>query len=343
MQKFTDVKKILVINLGGLGDVLLSMPSLRLLRRSYGQAEIALLTIPRSAGLFKGFNHLDDIIIFERGFFAKLSLFLKLRKMNFDLAINMRPLSSLMSSFKMAVLFFIINPKYRIGRDTEKRGFFLDIKVPERFKATMHDLDYYFYMFAALGLDSDDRNIELVVDSKDREYIDKFLSGYNIGQGDTLIGMNPGATWQSRRWPLENFAQLISLLLKETNSKIIITAAKADENIVKSLKRLSQERIIDASDKTSPGQLVALIKRCNVFISNDAGPMHLAAALRTPLVALFGPGDIIRYDPRRLWDRAIVFYKKADCAPCINASCSSLKCLKDISVQEVKDAIMKLL
>jgi heptosyltransferase-2 len=308
MQKLLDVKRILIINLGGLGDCLLSMPGLRLLKTSYSQARVVLLTIGRSAGLFKGFNYLDEIIIFELGFLAKLKLFLKLRNMHFDLVVNMRPLTSIASSIKMAILFFIINVPLRVGRDTENRGFFFNIKIPELDNASMHDLDYYFYMFKSLGLDSDDRDINLAVDREDSEYIDKYLAGQGVSKADILIGMNPGASWQSRRWPIENFSELISLLLKKGNFKIIITATKKEKQLVNKLKGLVDAKIIDASEETNPGQLLALIKRCNLFVSNDAGPMHLAAALHTPLIAIFGPGEFIRYDPRRLWEKAVVFY-----------------------------------
>lgn len=343
MLKFPDARKILLINLGGLGDCLLSMPSLRLLKLSYSQARISLLTVGRSTGLFEDFKFIDEIIIFKPGLAAKVALFYKLRKSGFDMVINMRPLTSIFSSIKMAILFFVINARYKIGRDTENRGFFLNVKIPEGDYAKMHDLDYYFYMLEALGLNSQERGIDLILGEEESNYIDKFLAQQGVGRNDILIGINPGASTMSRRWPLENFAKLINLLKARSNCKIIITASREEGRIISRLMSLINLSAIDASDRTNPKQLLALIKRCRLFISNDAGPMHLAAALHVPLIALFGPGDITRYDPRRLWDKAVVFDKRIDCAPCFKARCRSMECFKCITAEEVADAAIKLL
>ncbi len=343
MQKISNINKILIINLGGIGDVVLSMPALRLLRASYKDATISILLAPRSADLLKKTGYVDNVIVFEKGPGVKISVLFSLLKTKFDMAINMLPLASFFSSLKMAFIFLLAAAPYRLGRDTEARGFFLNLKIPGKERAEIHDIDYYFLMLEALGLDSKDRYIELKQEEEDSRYINNFLSKRGVSQSDVLIGINPGGNWPSRHWPLENFAKLIKLLLKEKECKIIITGSAKENNLASRLEGLSNGKIVNATGKTSVPQLIALIKRCNLYITNDAGPMHLAAILKRPLIAIFGPGDIIRYDPRRIFNKAVVFYNKIHCAPCIKVSCRRGECFEGINPEDVSQAALKLI
>jgi len=342
LKKITDINSILLVNLGGIGDILLSIPALRALRGFYKKSTITLLTTPRSVDLMKDYPYIDKIILFNPGLWQKLKLVFILSRLHFDLAINMRSLTSYLSSLKMASLFLLAGATYRVGRDTNARGFFLNEKIPEDDIAQMHDIDYYFEIFKVLGVEGEGRNIDLKVNHEDAKFIDRFLLDNDVGQNDILIGINPGGTWPTRRWPIENFVKLIELLRKEKDFKIIITGGKKELDLAIKLVSLSKVGIINATNKTNVGQLMALIKRCNVFISNDAGPMHLAAALATPLIALFGPGDITRYDPRRISEKAVVFYNKVDCAPCFKVRCSSMNCFSSLRPEEISKAALKL-
>lgn len=343
MHKILDAKRILVINLGGIGDTLLSIPALRLLRASYKKAIISLLTIPRSIDVLTDFGYIDNIILFKPGLQNKISLSLTLIRSRFDMVINMRPLTSFLSSLKVAFLFLLTDARYRIGRDTGGRAFFLNVKIPEKEALTMHEIDRYLSILEALGLKAEDKSIEINVNYIDTQYIRNFLFENGVKEDDILVGINPGAARPSRQWPLENFTELITLLLKEKKVKIVITGTKQEAGLAEELQRLCKVNLINAAGRTNFGQLAALIKICNLYIANDTGPIHLAAALNTPLIALFGSGGIIGYDPRRLWDKAIVFYNKTSCSPCIKFKCDSMKCLKSINPEEVKEAALRLL
>ncbi|MEW6009203.1 MAG: glycosyltransferase family 9 protein [Candidatus Omnitrophota bacterium] len=338
------INKILIINLGGIGDMLLSIPALKALSFSLPQVRISLLTMPRSVEVIKGYQFVDDIILYKRGLKNKFSLIFTLKKIHPNMAINMRPLTSLISAIKMAILFVLTGAKYRVGRDIQKRGFFLNIKVPEVDVAESHDLDYYLGMLKILGIKSTDDKINLIIDKLDTDYVEDILKKHGIEREDIVVGINPGASLSTRRWPLEKFSSLSELILKMRKCKIAITGSESEVAIAEKLQHICKADLINLAGRTTVGQLMALIKRCNLFISNDAGPVHLAAALHTPLIAIFRAGDIVRYDPRRLSDKfTIVMYNKTSCSPCLKARCTSMICLRDITPENVLKEVSRLI
>lgn len=343
------MKRILIVNLGGFGDALLSFPALKGLRSLYPQAEISMLIARRIESIMKGYNFIDKVYGFDIGYggimpvrkiFNNIKVLCSLRNQHFDLAINMRTLvvDSGVRKFKFMLNF--INPKQSAGRDTEGMGDFFDIKVAETLIGNKHELEYNIDLIKALGGDVVDKNIAIPIDLNDKNTVDQMLKANGLVEDDFLIGVHPGGR-VSRRWPIDNFAKTIDQVSKVKKCKFIITAAKDELDLVAKLKSKIKTRVIDLTGEVSLRQLPALIKKCNLFVSNDTGPMHIAAILGVPLVAIFGPGDIGHYDPRALSDKAIVFYKRQNCAPCPKVECESLKCLKDISVEEVVSAILK--
>lgn len=344
-----DFKNILVINLGGIGDLLLSTPALCALKNSYPNARITLLVIPRAAGLAGDLPYIDQTYCFKPYFGLNalredLRALLILRKKGFDLAINMRTLVSKISALKIKILLEIINPKVKAGRDTEGRGGFFDIKIPETDKGDKYEMEYDIDTVKALGAQEFNRNLTFDIDKGDEEKILSILRRESINESDILIGVNP-AGMPSRRWPVENFASAIGRISKEIACKFIITGAVNESSLAKRIIGLSNKDadIIDLTGQLSLKELGALIKRYNCFISNDTGPMHIAAILNTPQVAIFGPGFLVRFDPRNISKRAIVLYKETECSPCNKKACRSMKCLKAISPDEVAKSALDLL
>ncbi len=346
-----DIKNTLVINLGGIGDLLLSMPALRALRGLYPQARISVLVNQRSYELAKALPYFDEAHIFYLYPSGKippakiyknfLTLWL-LRRKKFDLAINMRTLVSQASAQKMNFLLSIINPKIKAGRDTQGRGWFFDIKIPETDIGDKFEAEYDIDTVEALGAKVIDKAIELAVGKEEQCNIRSILKDKGIEDKDILVGIHP-VGMSSHRWPVENFSQVIREINNKINCKFVLTGAKDEVSLAGRLVKITGIKIISLAGRLSFRELAALIERCNIFISNDTSPMHIAAILGTPLVAIFGPGYLRRFDPRNISDKARVLYKKADCAPCDKVVCSSLKCLKSISPQELIEAALGLL
>lgn len=342
------MKHILIINLGGIGDLLLSTPALRALRKAHPEAEISVLASARVYEIVKNLSYIDNVFIFNIEYgrivpFSKiirnLKVLLSLRNKHVDIAINMRTLVSKKSARKIKILLDVIKPKIKVGRDTEGRGYFFDITIPETDIGTKHETEYNIDTVKALGVEIIDKTIVFDIDEASTDKIKNILEKEGISKETTLIGLHPGGR-PSRRWPVENFVKTIENIDKRMSCMFVVTGGKDEIGLAEELVNKSCAKVISLAGKLSIKQLGALIKRCNLFISNDTAPMHISAVLRTPLAAILGPGDIVHYDPRNISKQVIVFYKKADCSPCTKIRCDSMGCLKEISPEEVAEAAL---
>jgi len=337
-----EIKSILVVNLGGIGDLLLSTPALRALKRHFSGASLYLLVAKRVVPAVKNLSYVDKVFIFEPGHlwgnglanFKNLAI---LRKQKVDLAINMRTLGSNNSALKMRLLMQMINPGIKAGRNTSGRGGFLDIKVPEDDEGEKYEMEYDIDMVSVLGAAVIDKQIDFKIGEKNSLEVQELLNGNGIGPNDVLIGIHPGGR-PSRRWPEENFASTIKIIKDNFAVSVVITGGKDEVGLANRIIAESGLNVINLAGKLSFPQLGALIKRCNLYITNDTGVLHIAAILKTPLVAIFGPGHLRRFDPRNISEKSLVLYKGSDCSPCNKFFCPLIKCLKAISINEVVEA-----
>lgn len=348
---------ILVVNLGGIGDFLLSTPALRALKRLYPQARISILIVPRIVELAKGLPYIDEVISFDfingkcRGGglliewkeFKRLSnLLFTLRKRKYDLLINMRTLTSWRGVLRVLALAFLIGAKRKVGRDTDGRGFFFNVKIPETETGKKHEMEYDIDTVEALGAEIVDKTIDFDVDDRGVEKVHRILKKGGIFKHDILIGIHPGGK-PSHRWPIENFSAVIDEIDKKISCKFVITGSKDEVGLAKKLMKMASVEMVDLAGRLSIKELGGLIRRCNLFIANDTGPMHIAAILKTPLVAIFGPGDLTRYDPKSISDKVAVAYRSVDCSPCYRVRCKDQRCLRIIFPKEVVEAALSFL
>lgn len=335
-----DIKSILVMNLGGIGDQLYSIPALRALRKLYPSSRISLLAIPRSQEITGRLSGLVDACLMYKGAWSFMR---DKRKGSFDLVINMRSLASRWGAFKIWILFFLIGARQRAGRDTQGRGFFLNIKLSESDIAVMHDVDYNLNLAGLLGADTADKRIELTALPQDKLFVEEFLRQNQVGQDDCLVAINPLASWQSKCWPLDNFAKVIDGLAGQAGCRVVITGTNKDIPAINRLKFLSKTRLLISAGKTSPGQLIALLDKCNLLITNDGAPMHIASILKRPFIALFGPSDTKRFGPYQPYKQGVVLSKNLGCSPCFRKRCRRLDCLRSIRPEEVLSEAMRAL
>ncbi len=342
-----DIKRILVINLGGIGDVLISTPALRTLKEYFKTAELYLLTVGRVAGVIGDLAYVDKVFVFEAehpwlNLFANLKNILELRKLCIDLGINMRTLVSWPSARKVKFILGLISPRIKAGRDTSGRGDFFDIKIPEEDIGDKYEMEYDLEIVRALGAKADNKQIDFVIDPESLKSADKLFRDNGIKESDILIGIHPGGK-PSHRWPLGNFVEVMKTIQQKTGAKFFVTGSLDEAKLAESLLRESGINGLNLSGKLAIRELAAVLKRCNLYITNDTGSMHIAAILRRPLVAVFGPGYISRYDPRHIDPNAAVLYKKIYCAPCNKEQCLPLACLRAISVEGVVEESVRLL
>ncbi len=342
--KEEDIKNILVVNLGGIGDLLLSTPALRALKDHFSCARIHILVVGRVKEAIHALPYIDTVFVLEirkpwKHIFSNLKNILGLRRLRIDLAINMRTLVSAQSARKIKLLFDVINPKISAGRNTQERGGFFDVSISEEDYGDTYERDYDIQLVERLGVPVRDTCVDFEVDEKSLREVTAILEAKGIGKTDLIIGIHPGGK-PSRRWPWRNFVQVIEQISGRYGGAFVITGSQDEAGLAEGISKASNVATVNLAGKLTLVQLYALIKRCAVYITNDTGNLHIAASLKTPLVAIFGPGHIKRFDPRNISPKAAVVYKKVDCAPCNRHSCDSMKCFKDVTVAEIVEAAL---
>jgi lipopolysaccharide heptosyltransferase II len=339
-------KRILILQLGGIGDVVMSTPALKAIREKYRTSHIGLLVALRSASLVEGCPYIDELLTFDAHYAGFIEAFTlgnllrekrvieMLRSKNFDLIINLKRIWTWRGAIKMALFFKVIGSRYSVGRDTDGKGFFYDLKVREYTKNHRHEVEEILAVAGALGAANGQVRPEVFISGKDREYIRDFFDRQGITSQDYVIGLNPGAFRPTRRWPADNWSDLTRRLVKECGCRVIISGAKSDQAMIDDIAQRASEPVIKATN-FNLRQLVALLERINLFITNDTGPMHIAAAAGTPLIALFLSGDVSKFRPYTATGRHTIIRKDLECSPCYKFQCRHNRCSKLISVDDV--------
>jgi len=334
-------KKILVIKLWALGDSILLLPTLKLLKRNYPLTEISILVTQQNAEIFKSSEYIDDVIILNTEPFTKLFKNIVLTliyiiKNNYLVTIDAEPFT-----FFSAVLTRLSLSKITIGFGNQKiRSFAYDKKI--FYKNNEHAIHRYLSLLSPFKINYSNINLEKIsVGLNDYNNINFFIeSDINIKKFP-IIGVYSGPfdNVTERQWPIDRFVVLCDTLLKKGYQVILIGNKNEEEYIFKSLINKMKYKPIMLAGKTTIKQLAIMMEIIDVFISSDSGPIHFASAMGTPTIALFGPGSPDTYKP--LSKNSIVLYKKLNCGPCINGfkgyskKCSEKICIKSISLTEV--------
>jgi len=333
--------KILIMRLDRIGDVLLSTPVIEALRGAYPQSRIAMMVRPQARAIVEGNPYLDEFIIYDKGGahsspWQTLKFALALRKKNFDIALILHP-----TNRSHAIAFLAGIPK-RVGWNA-KCGFLLTDKLlDERHRGVMHESDYALEIVRLLGVKIGQRPpLYFPVSAQDEKTIGNFLSLVGIRGDDNLIAIHPGASCPSKVWPPKRFAEVADKLAAEFKAKIVILSGADDVRLCDQMQKSMKTQAISLAGKTSLGELGALLKRCRLFISNDSGPVHLAVALKTPVIAIFGRKQT-GLSPRRwkpLGEEDVYLHKDVGCLECRAHNCErGFKCLSAITPAEVLSA-----
>ncbi|MFA5004885.1 MAG: glycosyltransferase family 9 protein [Candidatus Omnitrophota bacterium] len=334
----SPLRKILVVNLGGMGDLLLSSASIRSLHNAYPEAKISLLVSSKAVEIARRLGFIDKVFVFYPQSLLWIALrgillLWGLRRECFDLAVNMRTIASSLSALKARLLLGLINAKVTAGRNTQGRAGFLDISINESEYGDMYERDYDLALIEALGIKAVDKRLEFSVTAKEAATLAAILKEKGLKEGEILVGVHPGGE-QSRRWPIKNYQELLGSLSSVQGVRFVITGTTKEAAQAVFLAAKFRQKAIDLCGALSLGELAALMKRSALYICNDTGSMHLAAAVGAPILVIFGGGSLIRFDPCQLNSLSCVLYKPVSCSPCNKAFCFSKKCLKEVTVQE---------
>lgn len=334
---------ILVVNLGGIGDILLSLPALKALKAETS-AKVSILVVKRVADFVKGLDCIDEVYELDnnpKSFFKDIVMLLALRWQHYDLSINMRTIVSKSSARKIQTLFKIINAKCTAGRNTDGMGSFFDISIEETLHQDKAEMEFDIDLARKIGLKVENTDVKLKIPEKDSDYIESFLAQYDVGD-KMIIGIHPGGKC-SHRWDITRFAELMNFIAEQKDVVFFVTGSLEERVLAEQLQKLSATTIVRCCGELSISQTAALIDRCSMYICNDTGPMHIAASLKKPMLAFFGPGYLQRYDPRYANDKAVVLVESQQCAPCDLEFCEDMKCLNEISVKQAKEEFLECL
>ena len=316
--------------------MVLLTPALRALKRAYPESNLTLLLRPLVADLMETHPYVDTCIvdIKSKGRYRSLmGLIRQIHKAAFDAAVVLHP-----TSFRNALLPFLARVPIRVGTNVNGRGRLLTASCKD--DTSVHEVHRYLRVLQLLDIDTGSDALEFWHTDTDRQMIQVFLDVEDVSSTDRLIALNLGTTWRTKRWDIANFAEVIQQIAHLTpDVRIVLTGSSKELALAEVLP--TSLPIINLIGKTSILQLGALLERCEVYLTCDSGPMHIAAAVGTPTVALFGPTSPVRHKPYGTGHTIIE--KPVECRPCYKRTCHHKDaphlCMTEISTAEVVRAL----
>lgn len=333
--------RILVRAPNWIGDAVMCEPALRVLRALFPSAEITLLAKPAIAELFIAYPGIDRRLVYDdRGIHAGLSgkwtLAGQLRQHRFDLAVLFQ------NAFEAALLTWLAGIRRRYGYVTDGRAFLLTDPVARPDRATLvHQVHYYWDLLKPLGVTGSPSVPALAVSENETRAMDERLRDLGIGRDDLIVGVNPGSTYGgAKRWLPERYAEAALRICRQVEQpqgrpvSVVILGAKGEEELGRSVADRLTVRSAVLSGRTNIRELMAATKRCSILLTNDTGPMHMAAAFAVPVVAVFGPTDWKTTAP--YGQEASIVRQPVDCAPCLLRECPiDHRCMTGVTVDQV--------
>ncbi|MDD5556501.1 MAG: lipopolysaccharide heptosyltransferase II [bacterium] len=325
-----EFRNIVVRGMNWLGDAVMTIPAVRALREIFPGAAVTMLAPDNLAPLWENEPAVSGVIPFGRPPSArrKAALIRRLRAGRFDLGVLFP------NSFESALWLLLGGVRVRLGYPTCGRRLLLNRPVAERRGRGRHQVHRSMDLARALGPVTVEPVPSVAVPAPAARRADELLRAGGIGTGEPLLGINPGATYGSAKcWPPDRFARLAALARDRLGLRAAIVGGADERTLAEEIRAAAGGGAVNLAGGTTIMDLAAVARRCAVFVSNDTGPMHLAAAVGTPVVAVVGPTDPAETGPL---GRAVVVRGEADCAPCRRRECpTDHRCMTRITVEEV--------
>jgi heptosyltransferase-2 len=321
----SKIRKILLISLSNIGDAVLTLPVLGVLKREFSDADITVMAGPNAKELFEVEPSVNKLIIYNKHipFSEKIRLLAGLRNERFDLVVDLR----------QGLYGLFIRAKYSTWLFVSPGA------------TSIHRKDKHLQRLTTLGLAINNPPFSVFYSDKDRSHIDSVLNRLGISAADSLIAVAPGAKSHTKRWATDKFIELCKRLSRESESKILLIGDKNDKEISHQIVRAGIDQVFDLTGCTNLRELAYLFSLCKLLITNDSAPLHIASAVDLATVAIFGPTDEKKYGP--LSAKNAVVRKKMSCSPCERALCrfnpEASMCMQSLSVDEVFEAASRLL
>jgi heptosyltransferase-2 len=323
------------------GDTILTYPAVQKLKSLFPHCHLAIVIPGHLVDLWKTFPTVDEIIPFQKkrgigSIWEDINLSQSLMERKFDLALI------LPRSFRSALHIYLARIPIRIGFKDGGRSFFLTHGIPRTKEALqIHRIHYYQKLIESLGQTEGSPSPRISLREEDRRSAEEMLKNRGLFDGRLLIAMNPGATYGlAKCWYPERFGELGKRIFKKWKATVLLFGREEERPMANQILEHLKEGGIDLTGKTHLLQLAALLERCQLLVTNDTGTMHVATAVGTPVVALFGSTDPSTTGP---WgDGHVVIRKDVPCSPCSKRICpTDHRCMELITVDEVEEAVDK--
>jgi lipopolysaccharide heptosyltransferase II len=338
MQPAPDsIERILLVRTDRIGDVVLSLPMLPLLKKRFPNAAITVMVRPYTRELVEGHSCVDDVILWdERTSVSEYVALLKQRK--FDIAILPYP------RFNLAMIAFRAGIPMRVGTGYRWYSFLFNKRIYEHRKdARRHEVEYNLNLLTTIGIVPDiPPEFEFTVSEASKKKIDDLLRSDGIG---SFAVLHAGSGGSARDWSIDRFAELGDVLQHEMKLQVILTGGANENALVDSIAARMKTKPVNYSGKFSLQELAAVFQRARVFVANSTGPLHIAAMVGTPVVAFYPP--IIQCSPMR-WGpytgkKKVFTADNSACILCKGGPCTSNVCMDQITVAQVADGIRELI
>lgn len=355
-------KRILVVKLADMGDLLTAIPALRALREWFPQARLDALVTPHSAPILEGSPLVDEVLTFEKHRYDSLlstakpsslwdlmRLWRNLRSRRYDWLFNLHHLTTRWGTLKYAALALSSGAKERMGLDNG-RGWFLTQRVKDLGFGGRHEVEYWLEVVGLVGAKTE--NLTLPVSEGAMEEAQALLRALGRWRERVpLVAIHPGSGGYSlaRRWPPDRFAQVADALIERYGTQVALLGGPDEGELTQRVASLMRYEAIDLGGKTPIPVLAALLRLSRLFVGNDSGVMHLASAVGTPVVAIFGPSNPLAWGP---WGASHeVVQIDLECSPCIYRGfqlgrlegCESPECTNRVRPEMVLAAAGRLL
>lgn len=349
-----QVKRILVIKPSSLGDVVNALPFLASLRQRYADRHIAWLVEEEAAGLLLDHPLLDQVIVSGRRRWGRevlmpsrwssalqevVTLIAQLRAGQYDLAVDLQGL------LKSALMLLCTGARYRVGlasaREGSKRVLTHRVPLPP---GPTHAVDRYLEAARFLGATPVSSPFVFPFSPDDDMRAEALLVEAGVKPGEPVVAVCPRARWKTKLWGEDRFARLGEIVARRLGAKVLLIGSRSELPVINRLAARMNPAPFVAAGRTDLRLLIALLKRIDLLVTLDSGPMHLAAALGTPLVALFGPTDPRLNGP--YGSRGTVLRVPLPCSPCLKRRCQIKEdrlCLRSISVEQVAEAVSEVM
>ncbi len=323
------IKKILFLRHDRIGDMVLSTAALKALRRVYPHARITVLASERNYEILKHNPKVDEILIYKG-----IPWFIReIRPRGYDLVID----PFLTFELRQAFMTWLAGGKYRIGFEEAGREIFFNIRGPVA-SPPKRMVDHLLDLTERLGGRKKGHEPEVFLSDTEIQWANEALAEKGISANELTIAIHPGAYYPSQRWPAERFGELARRILAQCKANVILLSSRDEQTLLDEVEEIAGERV-HAFSRLRLRELMALISKCDLFICNNSGPLHIASALKVPTVSMIGPTVTPLWLPSG--ENNVVIDKALSCSPCNRAICKEHECMESITVDEVLEEVKK--